>query len=196
MNKESIKDFFDNLASSWDDDMVKNEEVIKIILDNASITSGKDILDVACGTGVLIEDYLKRDVNRITAIDLSSEMIKAAERKFNDDRVKFICGDILEFNDNEKYDSIMVYNAFPHFCDGEALVKHLSSLLKENGTLSIAHGMSRDKINKHHSDSASNVSNNLISAKELSDIFSKYLTVKNVISNDLMYQVVGVNKTL
>ena len=196
MNKESIKDFFDKLASSWDDDMVKNEEVIKIILDNASITSGIDVLDVACGTGVLIEDYLKRDVNRITAIDLSSEMIKVAESKFNDDRVKFICGDILEFNDNEKYDSIMVYNAFPHFCDGEALIRHLSSLLKENGTLSIAHGMSRDKINKHHSGSASSVSNNLISAKELSDIFSKYLTVKDVISNDLMYQVMGVNKTL
>ena len=196
MNKESIKDFFDNLASSWDDDMVRNEEVIKIILDNASITSGKDVLDVACGTGVLIEDYLKRDVNRITAIDLSSEMIKVAKSKFNDDRVKFICGDILEFNDNEKYDSIMVYNAFPHFCDGEALIRHLSSLLKENGTLSIAHGMSRDKINKHHSGSASSVSNNLISAKELSDIFSKYLTVKDVISNDLMYQVMGVNKTL
>ena len=191
MNKESIKVFFDNLASSWDKDMIKNEEVIKIILDNANIKSGIDILDVACGTGVLIDDYLNRNVNKITAIDLSSEMIKVAKSKFSDERVNFICKDILDFNDGNKYDSIMVYNAFPHFCDGQALIKHLSSLLKDGGTLSVAHGMSKDMINKHHSGSASDVSNILISAKELSDIFSKYLSVKDVISNVLMYQVTG-----
>ena len=191
MNKKSIKVFFDNLASSWDKDMIKNEEVIKIILDNANIKSGIDILDVACGTGVLIDDYLNRNVNKITAIDLSSEMIKVAKSKFSDERVNFICKDILDFNDGNKYDSIMVYNAFPHFCDGQALIKHLSSLLKDGGTLSVAHGMSKDMINKHHSGSASDVSNILISAKELSDIFSKYLSVKDVISNVLMYQVTG-----
>ena len=192
MNKESIKAFFDNLASSWDKDVIKNEEVIKIILDNANIKSGIDILDVACGTGVLIDDYLNRNVNKVTAIDLSSEMIKVAKSKFNDERVNFICGDVLDFNDGNKYDSIMVYNAFPHFCDGQALIKHLSSLLKDGGTLSVAHGMSKDMINKHHSGSANDVSNILISAKELSDIFSKYLSVKDVISNDLMYQVTGI----
>lgn len=192
MNKESIKAFFDNLASSWDKDVIKNEEVIKIILDNANIKSGIDILDVACGTGVLIDDYLNRNVNKVTAIDLSSEMIKVAKSKFNDERVNFICGDVLDFNDDNKYDSIMVYNAFPHFCDGQALIKHLSSLLKDGGTLSVAHGMSKDMINKHHRGSANDVSNILISAKELSDIFSKYLSVKDVISNDLMYQVTGI----
>ncbi len=191
MYKEDIKEFFDKLAPTWDIDMIKNEDVIKIILDNALVFSGKDILDVACGTGVLIEDYLKRDINKITAVDLSSEMIKVAESKYKSDKVKFICDDILDFNDDEKYDCIVVYNAFPHFIDGEALIKHLSTLLKEGGTLSIAHGMSRDKINKHHEGSANAVSNELMDAEELAKIMNKYLIVKDVISNDLMYQVVG-----
>ncbi len=191
MYKEDIKEFFDKLAPTWDIDMIKNEEVIKIILDNALVFGGKDILDVACGTGVLIEDYLKRDINKITAVDLSSEMIKVAESKYKSDKVKFICDDILDFNDDEKYDCIVVYNAFPHFIDGEELIKHLSTLLKEGGTLSIAHGMSRDKINKHHEGSANAVSNELMDAEELAKIMNKYLIVKDVISNDLMYQVVG-----
>ena len=194
MHKEVVKEFFDKLASTWDEGMIKNEEVIKIILDNALVSSGKDILDVACGTGVLIEDYLKRDVNKITAVDLSSEMIKVAKSKYKSDKVKFICGDILDFNDNEKYDCIVVYNAFPHFIDGETLIKHLSTLLKEGGTLSIAHGMSRDNINKHHEGSANAVSNELMDAEELAKIMNKYLVVKDVISNDLMYQVVGYKK--
>lgn len=192
MNRDLVKEFFDNLAFSWDEDMVINEEVIKMILDNGDVSKGKDVLDVACGTGVLVGDYLKRDVHKVTAIDLSSEMIKVACSKFNDDRVNFICGDVLEFDDCSKYDCIMVYNAFPHFCDGDLLIRHLSSLLRENGTLSVAHGMSRDRINAHHSGVANNVSNSLMTANELSEIFGKYLTVKKVISDDLMYQVVGV----
>jgi 2-polyprenyl-3-methyl-5-hydroxy-6-metoxy-1,4-benzoquinol methylase len=191
MHKEVVKEFFDKLAFTWDEGMIKNEEVIKIILDNALVSSGKDILDVACGTGVLIEDYLKKDVNKITAVDLSSEMIKVAKSKYKIDKVKFICGDILDFNDNEKYDCIVVYNAFPHFIDGEELIKHLSILLKDGGTLSIAHGMSRDMINRHHKGSASTVSNELMDAEELAKIMNKYLVVKDVISNELMYQVVG-----
>ena len=191
MHKEVVKEFFDKLASTWDEGMIKNEEVINIILDNAFVSSSKDILDVACGTGVLIEDYLKRDVNKITAVDLSSEMIKVAKSKYKSDKVKFICGDILDFNDNEKYDCIVVYNAFPHFIDGETLIKHLSTLLKEGGTLSIAHGMSRANINKHHEGSANAVSNELMDAEELAKIMNKYLIVKDVISNDSMYQVVG-----
>lgn len=192
MNKDSIKDFFDSLAVSWDKDMVRNEEVIKMILDNGHISCDKDVLDVACGTGVLVDDYLKRNVHKVTAIDLSSKMIEIAKGKFKNDMVTFVCSDVLDFDDGQKYDCIMVYNAFPHFCDGDLLIRHLSSLLKKGGTLSIAHGMSRDRINAHHSGVANEVSNSLMTIEELSDIFSKYLTVEKAVSDDLMYQVVGI----
>ena len=59
--KEVIK-FFDRLAPGWDADMVRNDAIIGTILDNAGVTEGKVVLDVACGTGVLIPDYLKRRV--------------------------------------------------------------------------------------------------------------------------------------
>jgi len=40
MSKQEIIDYFDNYAPQWDADMVRDEEVIKAILDNAQIKAG------------------------------------------------------------------------------------------------------------------------------------------------------------
>lgn len=49
-NKDIIE-FFDKYAQGWDEHMIRNEEVIKEILDNAGVRRGSRVLDVACGTG-------------------------------------------------------------------------------------------------------------------------------------------------
>ena len=71
------------------------------------------------------------------------------------------------------------------------LVSVLSKKLKPNGILTVAHGMSREKINSHHKGSASYVSNGLMPVGILVGIFAKYLTVDMYISDDRMYQVCG-----
>lgn len=43
----------------WDAGMVRSDEKIGRILDNAKVTAGSRVLDIACGTGVLIGDYLR-----------------------------------------------------------------------------------------------------------------------------------------
>ena len=69
-----VIEFFDRLAPGWDADMVRREDVIAKILDNAEVSAGKSVLDVACGTGVLIPDYLARGVSGVTAIDIAPSM--------------------------------------------------------------------------------------------------------------------------
>lgn len=187
MDKTNIEAFFDRAASSWDDEMIKDDLIIKTILDNAQVKEGDTVLDVACGTGVMIPYYLERSANP-TGIDLSKKMVEIAKDKFKD--VEFIWGDVEELNDR-KFDHVVVYNAFPHFIDPEALVKHLATLLNENGTLTIAHGMSRERINHHHEGVASSISNGLMEASELAKIMSKYLDVYVSIDDDRMYQVSG-----
>lgn len=191
IDKNEVINFFDNRAASWDAEMIKSGEKIARILDNAHVTAGTRLLDVACGTGVMLPDYLARGVADITAIDISPEMIRIAQEKFPQENLHFICGDVETADVGCDYDTIVVYNAFPHFPDGARLVHRLASLLKEGGMLTIAHGMSRATIDAHHHGSASSVSNGLMSVTELAGIFSDCLKVTTILSDEGMYQVVG-----
>ena len=191
IEKQNVIEFFDRCAPSWDAEMIRDDEIIGRILDNARITAGKRVLDVACGTGVLIGDYLKRDVQSVTGIDISPEMTERARAKFPDSRVEFFCCDAEEFTSDVRYDAIMIYNAFPHFPEPERLFSHLTKLLADGGTLSVAHGMSREKIDAHHHGAAREVSVGLMEADKLAALMGKYLTVIEKISDERMYQVVG-----
>ena len=186
-----VIEFFDRLAPGWDAEMVRNDEIINTILDNAGVTDGRDVLDVACGTGVLIPDDLKRNAASVTGIAISQRMAEIAKEKFKQDPVTILCGDVESTAFNKQFDCIVVYNAFPHFPDPERLIEALSGLLNPGGTLTVAHGMSREKIDAHHHGTASHVSNGLMPADDLAVIFGKHLTVTTVISDERMYQVVG-----
>ena len=189
MKKEDIVEFFDRLAPQWDADMIRYDDIIGKILDVGNVTPGVDVLDVACGTGVLFPDYLVRNVGSLTAIDISPEMAKIAQSKFPD--VQVICGDVETTDFGKKFDCIMVYNAFPHFPNPENLIRVLSDLLKPGGTLTVAHGMSRAQIDHHHEGTASKVSVGLMHEDALAEIFAKYLTVTAKISDERMYAVCG-----
>ena len=195
MNKQDVIEFFDRMAPSWDADMIENDEVIGKILDNAEIGPGQDVLDVACGTGVMFPYYLSRGVASVTGIDISPEMAKIAEEKFREEaNVRVLCGDVEEAVFDRKFDRIVVYNAFPHFPKPKRLIRILAGLLKDDGRLTIAHGQSREAIDGHHKGSASKVSNGLMAADSLKKIFDPHFDVEVMISNRRMYQVSGVKK--
>ena len=189
MNKQDVIAFFDAHAAQWDAEMIRSDSIIHTILTNAGVTAGVDVLDVACGTGVLFPDYLLRGVRSVTAIDISPEMARIAREKFP--QVNVVCGDVETASFDRTFDCIIVYNAFPHFPDPENLIRVLAGLLKPGGVLTVAHGMSRAAIDRHHEGHASKISAGLMHEDELAAIFARYLTVTTKISNDRMYQVAG-----
>ena len=191
MNKKEITDFFNKLAPSWDKEQVLNEDVISLIFEKGGIEKGRHILDVACGTGVLFPEYIRRGV-RLTAIDISPEMVKKAKEKFPSADV--ICGDAEEYIFEEKFDAVMIYNAFPHFVNSERLFRNLFSALKENGRLTVAHGMSEKALEECHSGGAKNVSLPLPSKEKLSFMMSEFFDVDFVLSDEQMYMVTGTKK--
>ena len=191
MDKKEIIAFFDKLASEWDKTNVRNEEVIAEILENGGIRKGIKVLDVACGTGVLFPDYQKIGAD-ITGIDISENMVKTAREKFPD--VKIICGDATDFPLEEKFDAIMIYNAFPHFDEPEKLINNLAEALNSNGRLSIAHGISEKELAECHSGSARNISVPLVKKEVLADMLKPYLNVDITISDERMYMVSGVKR--
>jgi ubiquinone/menaquinone biosynthesis C-methylase UbiE len=191
MQKPDIIRFFDQYAPQWDADMIIDDQIVAVILENAGVSKGKRCLDVACGTGVLTPYYLEREVASVTGVDISPEMIRIAMGKFHEPNVHFICGDFETEVLGQNFDCVVVYNSFPHFADPQKAVSVLAGLLAPGGMLTVAHGMSREAINRHHSGAASQVSIDLLSAEALSQLFSKHLDVTTLIDNDQMYQVAG-----
>ena len=191
MEKKEIAAFFDRCASWWDEDMIRNEDILSTILTLGGIREGIDVLDVACGTGVLFPDYLSRKVASVTGIDISPEMAKIARSKFP--QVQVICGDVETEEFDRQFDAIMVYNAFPHFPEPDKLVQRLAELTKPGGRLTVAHGMSRAALTDHHK-RASQVSIDLLHEQELAALFDPWFDVDVIISTDRMYQVSGVRR--
>ena len=98
MEKKDIIAFFDRCAPTWDAEMIKSDVKIEKILDNAEVGPGMDILDVACGTGVMFDYYLERKVASVTGIDISPEMAKIAQEKYaGESAIEVICGDVEEY---------------------------------------------------------------------------------------------------
>ena len=211
--KDSIKEFFDSIAPKWDNEPIADKKILDIILDNGGIRENIDILDVACGTGVLFPYYLERNVKSITAIDLSPEMVKIAKSKFPQANV--ICGDAENIILDKQFDAIMIYNAFPHFPEPEKVIESLSKALKTGGRFTIAHGLSKkeldgEKIEKAqpifpridikkeldeiHQKSAGAVSNVLPECDDLAKMLSPYFNVDIMISDDKMYQISGTKR--
>lgn len=192
MKQQDVIDFFDRCAPTWDDHAVTEDAVIGEILDRAGISAGTRVLDVACGTGVLFPYYLARGVESVVGIDISPEMARVAAEKWGQEpRVDLLCGDVESWPFEELFDAVMVYNAFPHFPEPERLIRRLADLLRSGGRLTVAHGASRAVIDAHHQAQAAKVSMGLPPAEVLQDVFSNYLQVETVISDDRMYQITG-----
>ncbi len=195
MNKKDITVFFDSLADSWDADMIKEQWKIDRILDTAEIGNGKSVLDVACGTGVLIPDYIDRSIKRCVAVDISRNMIEIAKSKFpRCENVEFLCADAETFDFREKFDCIVIYNAFPHFANRNLLFQNLSDCLNECGRITVAHGMSRKDLIKHHSGNAEKVSTTLPEADELAEMMKPFFDIDTAISTSGIYIVSGIKR--
>ena len=191
MTQADVIQFFDRAAPTWDAEMIVTPSVVEKILDAAHVTPGKTILDVACGTGILIPRYLERGAASVTAIDISPAMARLCAEKFPQAAVQVLCGDAETYPFSGQFDCVMVYNAFPHFPDPERLIRRLSALVKPGGTLTIAHGMPRTEIDRRHEGPARHVSRALLPLSDLQTLMARDLTVTTAISDETMYQVTG-----
>ena len=178
MTNAIVEKYFDNLAGDWDNFQECPDGVKRALLERSGISRGARVLDVACGTGAITAVLHDLTGEKVKGVDLSGEMIKVASRKFSScDWAEFEHVDFLDMNE-EAFDFVVIYNAYPHFLDVDALCRKAHAMLKQGGRLIIVHSLSRESLNSHHKQHADHVSRPLGSPEEEAKSFAEFFTAE------------------
>jgi len=152
--------FFDQAAADWDALEVEETHVrLQEIVAGLTIAPGAAVLDVGCGTGILLP-LLRESMNgdgHVVAIDLSGEMLKralskgAALSQSKRQPVIYVQGDAERLPLPERtFDWVFCNAVFPHFADKLCALAELRRVLRKGGRLVICHTASRQTINEFH----------------------------------------------
>lgn len=110
------------------------DKYIMGFIKNNKLDKGR-ILDVGCGTGLLLE-YMDIDPKNYVGVDISDRMCSIARKKFP--KHEFVDKNFLDYNvdDNKKFDNIIsIFGALTYIEDPDALINQLKTLLKDNGNI-------------------------------------------------------------
>lgn len=98
---------------------------------------GKDVLEVACGTGQGL-GYLAKVSNSIKAGDVSPELVNIAKGIYNDS-IQIIELDAHKLSfDNDSFDVILLFEAIYYLESPEIFVQECARVLRPNGKVLIA----------------------------------------------------------
>ncbi len=164
--KNPRQEIFNSMAEKWDEMIIltpRQKATIKHVINNSKLSKQDKILDVGCGTGVLIPYIIKNlgDTGKIICIDVSDKMIKVAKKKNNDKRVAFKHSDIFKYKKKNYFDKIFLFH------DKKNSFKIFHDLLKKGGKLVIFHVESSIFINNLHKNK---IENEILKNDHLPDI--------------------------
>ncbi|QAT48316.1 class I SAM-dependent methyltransferase [Caproiciproducens sp. NJN-50] len=189
-----IREFFDRCAETWDCLDRGRPEKIAAIVTLSGVKEGSRVADIACGTGVLFPEILSRNPAFLLGTDLSEKMIGRARAKFSDGRLRTVASDCFELRESG-FDTILIYNAYPHFPDKKRLAEKMASMLRKGGRLMIAHGTGRAAINgRHNGKMTGRISWELRSAEEEAAEFSGLFQIDMTADTEEIYFFSGFRK--
>lgn len=165
MNKiETRAKFFDRQAAVWDrkitpEQLGRLSAIFKMDIPRLN----PPLLDVGCGTGILIP-FLRQKVDHdstIIELDLSREMLVIASQKAQSSApINFVQADVeaLPFP-QQTFGSVVCFSAFPHFqCKPRALAE-IHRCLAERGHMIVLHLMDHQELNAIHKRKGTAVAN-------------------------------------
>ncbi|MGO9642084.1 MAG: class I SAM-dependent methyltransferase [Candidatus Acidiferrales bacterium] len=148
------REFFDSMAAGWDSFPQPDDAAAKRARFVALATEGQpsQILDVGCGTGVLVPDILRQcPSSTIVELDFAAEMIARNQAKHSQPNVLFVCSSIEEaLLDPESFDAILCFGVVPHLGSLDVGLRKLVQLLRPGGRLSVGHLMGSAELNAFH----------------------------------------------
>ena len=168
----SMKEFFDRLASSWDEGENFREEERKALISRLPTKEGDRLLDIACGTGILDDQLYSLSKQKVVGIDLSEQMIKIAKKERDPSKTDYFQSDFSKWESDLSFDGAVIYNAYPHILDRAAFKEKLLRYLKKGAFFAIVHNQGREELHEQHSSpDAKELSRDLSSPKEEASFF-------------------------
>jgi len=164
-------DYFDSIAPKWDswEDIGALNVKFDRYLERFGLCPDERILDVGCGTGNLTAALLRQlsQAGGIIAVDISGRMIEIAQTKVKDPRVRWICDAVEHLDASDGlFDRIICYSVWPHLTDPRRAAQKFLSMLKPGHTLHVWHLISREAVNKIHSEASEAVNDHLLAPAE------------------------------
>jgi ubiquinone/menaquinone biosynthesis C-methylase UbiE len=156
------KKFFNDHAGEWCDMWYKDHAAgrydkygkdFERLFSLLPLKPGDHVLDVGCGTGILVPFILERITGTgiLYELDFADRMIETNRSLHGADNVRFILADAENAPlDDASCDAIICFSCFPHFHDKKKAVAALSRILKQRGILAVSHFDSSEGINRHH----------------------------------------------
>ncbi|ABN70394.1 Methyltransferase type 11 [Staphylothermus marinus F1] len=130
-----------NITARTYDSLYKEEQYTKYnyVFEELRLVPGKNILDIGCGTGLLIEYLLSKKLDlfhRYLCIDPSIEMLKKAIDKYRDPRIIYILSyaEDLDLID-QSIDSIFMFTVWDniHETNKKSILKKIKNSLTKEG---------------------------------------------------------------
>ncbi len=135
--KQKIRQNFSASAERYNTWATSQEKAAKILTTKITKKDINTILDIGCGTGILIEKLLKKFSSaKITGLDFAPKMIEHCQQKWP--AQIFECADAEHFNSDEKYDLITSNFTFQWFSDLAKTMLSYWELLTIDGQMAIA----------------------------------------------------------
>lgn len=145
--KENVTQTYDKI-SNWFENHRSLELFEKPYLDSVIklIKPKSDILDLGCGMGKPIAEYLVKKGFNLTGIDASEKQIKRA--KINVPQMKSLCQDMRKINLNQKFDCILAWHSFFHLNknDQREMFKVFENHIKPKGVLMFTSGTDEGEV--------------------------------------------------
>ena len=152
--------FWDKIACVYDifANIINRKTNIKLCnVVEGEISSTDDVLECACGTGLLTK-AISEKCNSLIATDYSIKMLRIAERKLKKyQNIKFDCVDIMKLPyPNNNFDIVVAGNVIHLLNDPIKAIQELDRVCKLNGKIIIPTYM-----NKNNAGNVDNVSNSI-----------------------------------
>lgn len=174
-NKDNVYLIYDEIIDWFDSHRNKDLTMEKFYLNflQKYLPHKGTILDVGCGTGEPIAQFLLQQGYKVTGIDASKKMIGLCKQRFPTG--KWLLADMRTLDLQEQFHAVIAWHSFFHLPhdDQRTTLKLLTSLVSQNGLLIFTSGPEYSEV------WSDNGGHDLYHASLSSDEYTKILTDNN-----------------